>query len=151
MTQNKLQKEFQDHMTPQIPFLLEKKKYFFGNMFNKTKQNQSLQKGQGICSRNAAVQVGKITSRVQFEVKEFHFKGQSVLTFMINVCAKVSFLKVTKTSFEFSFQNPLFALLIIRDFLSKQSRQSSGLHPAVFYLQGWSSRKDFFSVIKAGS
>lgn len=97
------------------------------------------------------VQVGKITSSVQFEVKEFHFKGQSVVTFMINFCAKVSFLKVTKTSFEFSFQNPVFALLIIRDFLSKQSMQSSGLHPAVFCLQGWSSRKDFFSVIKAGS
>lgn len=50
----------------------------------KKKKGQSLWKGQGICSRNTAVQVGKITSSVQFEVKEFHFKGQSMVTFMIN-------------------------------------------------------------------
>lgn len=60
--------------------------------------------------------MGKITSSVQFEVNEFHFKEQSMVTFTINFCAEVSFLKVTKISFEFSFLNPVFALLIIMDF-----------------------------------
>lgn len=51
---------------------------------------------------------------------------------MVNFCSEVSLLKLTKISFQFSFLNPVFALLVIRVFLTKQSMHNSALCPAVF-------------------